>query len=216
MRSLRSALGDQFGNPNGFLGRVAGFIMRVRPSNRERNLRTLALLDIQPADQVLEVGFGPGLAIERAAELASRGKVVGIDHSALMLQEARLRNAKAIGDGRVELLLGSADRVPDFGARFDKVFAVNVFMFWDNPIAVLRDLCRVMKPGGTISLTLQPRSRGATNADAREAAERMETAIRAADFENVRIEIFEMAPVHTACVLGRAPAGAPERREVNA
>jgi hypothetical protein len=31
----------------------------------------------------------------------------------------------------VELLLGSADHVPDFGARFDKVFAVNVFMFWD-------------------------------------------------------------------------------------
>ena len=107
MNSLRSALVEQFGKPSGLLGRVAGFIMRVRPSNRERNLRTLALLDIQPADQVLEVGFGPGLAIERAAELASRGKVVGIDHSALMLREARLRNAKAIADGRVELLLGS-------------------------------------------------------------------------------------------------------------
>ena len=215
MRSLRSALIEQFGRPSGFLGRVAGFIMRVRPSNRERNLRTLALLDIQPADRVLEVGFGPGLAIERAAELASRGKVVGIDHSALMLQEARRRNAKAIGDGRVELLLGSADHVPDFGARFDKVFAVNVFMFWDDPIAVLRGLCRVMKPGGTISSTLQPRNRGATNTDACEAAQRMETAIRAAGFENVHIEILEMAPVHTACVLGRAPAGAAELGEAN-
>lgn len=216
MNSLRSALVEQFGKPSGLLGRVAGFIMRVRPSNRERNLRTLALLDIQPADQVLEVGFGPGLAIERAAELASRGKVVGIDHSALMLREARLRNAKAIADGRVELLLGSADHVPDFGARFDKVFAVNVFMFWDDPIAILRSLLCVMKPGGTISLTVQPRNRGATNADARDVAQRMETAIRTAGFENVHIEILEMAPVHTACVLGRAPAGGAERGEANA
>jgi hypothetical protein len=39
-------------------------------------------------------------------------------------------------------------------------------MFWDDPIAILRSLLRVMKPGGTISLTLQPRNRGATNGDA--------------------------------------------------
>ena len=44
----------------------------------------------------------------------------------------------------------------------------------------------------------------------------METAIRTAGFENVHIEILEMAPVHTACVLGRTPAGAAERGEANA
>ncbi len=77
MSFVRSALVRQFGKPSGLLGTIAGLIMRVRPSNRERSLRTLALLDIQPADHVLEVGFGPGLAVARAAELASRGKVVG-------------------------------------------------------------------------------------------------------------------------------------------
>jgi len=83
-------------------------------------------------------------------------------------------------------------------------------------LAILRSLLRVMKPGGTISLTLQPRNRGATNGYARDVAQRMETAIRTAGFENVHIEILEMAPVHTACVLGRAPAGAAERGEANA
>ncbi len=186
--------------------------MRVRPSNRERNLRALGLLDIRADDEVLEVGFGPGLAIERAAELASRGRVVGIDHSELMLREARRRNAKGIGAGRVELLLGSAERLPDFSTRFDKVLAVNVYMFWDDPVAVLRALRGAMKPGGTISLTLQPRRRGATDEDAREAAERMGSSLRSAGFENVRLEILEMAPVNAACVLGQVaredPTGA--------
>ena len=204
MSSLRNALVEQFGRPSGLLGRLVGFIMRVRPSNRERNLRTVALLDIRPDDEVLEVGFGPGLAIERAAALTSRGKVVGIDHSELMLREARRRNAKAIEVGRVELLLGSADRLPDYALRFDKVFAVNVYMFWDDPVSILRGLRGAMKPGGTILLTLQPRNRGATNEDAREAADRMASSLRGAGFENVRIEILTMSPVDAACVFGQA------------
>ncbi len=208
MSSMRSALVEQFGNPRGFLGTIAGLIMRVRPSNRERNLRTLGILDIQPADQVLEVGFGPGLAVERAVELASRGKVYGIDHSELMLREASRRNAKAIAAGRVDLRLGSTGRLPAFPARFDKVFGVNVYMFWDDPVSVLRSLRAAMKPGGTISLALQPRHKGATNDDARVDAERMATSLREAGFDDVRVEMFEMEPVNTACVLGRAPKAA--------
>ncbi|HEX9401806.1 MAG TPA: hypothetical protein VF912_16975 [Anaeromyxobacter sp.] len=73
MSAVRSALVRQFGKPSGLLGTIAGLIMRARPSNRERNVRTLVLLDIRPEDHVLEVGFGPGLAVALAAELASRG-----------------------------------------------------------------------------------------------------------------------------------------------
>jgi SAM-dependent methyltransferase len=205
MSTVRSALVRQFRNPSGFLGTIAGFIMRVRPSNRERNMRTLALLDIRPEDHVLEVGFGPGLSVERAAEIASHGKVVGIDHSQLMFRQARRRNAKAIAAGRVELQLGSAERLPDFPVRFDKVFAVNVYMFWNDPVTILRGVRDVMKPGGAIALTLQPRQRGATGNDTRAAAERMATSLRDAGFEKVRTEILHMTPVDAACVLAQAP-----------
>ena len=177
--------------------------MTVRPSHRERNLRALAILNIRPEDDVLEVGCSPGVAIEHAAKLASGGKVVGIDHSALMLRQARRRNAKAIGAGRVELVLGSAERLPQFPARFDKALAVNVYMFWDDPVTVLSGLRAVMKPGGKMALAVQPRKRGATNADAQDAGERMARSLRDAGFENVLIEILEMAPVNTACVHGR-------------
>jgi SAM-dependent methyltransferase len=182
---------------------LAGLVMRARPSNRLRNLRTLELLEIRPEDRVLEVGFGPGLAVARAAELATVGKVVGIDHSELMLRHARRRNAKAIRAGRVELLLGSAEALPRFEGRFDKVLAVNVYMFWKDPVTVLGGLRQAMKPGGVIALTLQPRRRGATADDTRAAAERMTASLRTAGFCEVRTEILEMAPVAAACVLGR-------------
>jgi len=203
MTTRRSAITQQFGRPSGPLGVIAGLIMRVRPSNRLRNLRTLHLLDIRPDDRVLEVGFGPGLAVAHAAELASAGKVVGIDHSELMLRQASRRNAEAIRAGRVELLLGSANALPRFDEPFDKVLAVNVFMFWNDPVSVVAGLRQVMSPGGVIALTLQPRRRGATADDTRAAAERIAGSLRAAGFAEVRTEILEMAPVPAACVLGR-------------
>jgi len=205
MKSIRSVFVEQFGKPSGLLGKLAGFIMQVRASNRERNERTLALLGIQPGDHVLEIGFGPGLSIKRAAQLASRGKVVGIDHSELMLRQASLRNAEVIGQGRVELRLGTAENLQVPAIAFDKVFAVNVFMFWKDPVAVLHSIRDVMKPGGTVALTLQPRNRGATNDDAVAAGERMANALRDASFASVRVEYFEMHPVNVACVLGLAP-----------
>lgn len=184
--------------------------MRFRASNRERNERTLALLEIQPEDHVLEIGFGPGLAIEKAAQLASQGKVLGIDHSKLMLRQASRRNYEAIGQGRVDLRLGSAEDLPTLGYLFDKVFAVNVFMFWKDPVTVLRSIRGVMKPGGTVALTLQPRNRGATNSDASKAGEGMANALQDASFVSVQVEFFEMAPVNVACVLGRAPVSETE------
>jgi ubiquinone/menaquinone biosynthesis C-methylase UbiE len=205
MNTTRSAIIQQFRKPSGPLGVLAGFVMRMRPSNRVRNSRTVDLLDIRPEDRVLEVGFGPGLAVARAAELATAGKVVGIDHSELMLRQARRRNAKAISAGRVELWLGSADALPRFDIRFDKVLAVNVYMFWEHPVSVLSGLREVMCPGGVIALTLQPRSRNATADDTRAAAGRMSASLQAAGFGEVRTELLDMAPVAAACVLGRKP-----------
>jgi ubiquinone/menaquinone biosynthesis C-methylase UbiE len=205
MRSPPRWIVAQFGNPTGPLGHLAGFVMRTRPSNRLRNRRTVELLEIRQEERVLEIGFGPGLAIARAAELATSGKVVGIDHSEVMLRAATRRNAAAIRDGRVELRRGSADELPRFEAPFDKVLAVNVFMFWSDPVAVLSRVREVMRPGGTIALTLQPRRPGATQHDTRSAAERMTAALATAGFDHARTVILEMPPVPAACVLAQRP-----------
>jgi hypothetical protein len=120
-----------------------------------------------------------------------------------MLRAATRRNAAAIRQGRGRQPLGSAAELPTFEAPFDKVLAVNVFMFWRDPVAVLSRLRDRMRPGGTIALTVQPRRPGATRDDTLSAAEGMTAALGAAGFEGVRSEILEMPPVPAACVLGQ-------------
>jgi len=209
MSSLRTVIVEQFGHPAGVVGRIVGLIMTVRSSNRERSRKTLALLDIQPADRVLEIGHGPGLALGWAASLARAGKVVGVDHSQLMHRQAARRNARALAQGRVELFVASADALPDLGAPFDKVFAVNVHLFWKDPPATLARVARVMRPGATLALTFQPRQPGATAQDALRGGERMAADLRAAGFHSVRVEILKLRPIDGVCVLGTLPDQLP-------
>ena len=63
-QAIRRLSRAQFGRPTGFLGSIVGHIMARTPSNLERIQWTLSLLDVKPADRVLEVGIGPGVAIE--------------------------------------------------------------------------------------------------------------------------------------------------------
>ena len=77
----------QFSRPTGLLGRVIG---RGMARHNEREARwTVDLLAIEPDARVLEIGFGPGVAIQYAAERTTRGHVSGIDCSEAMLQMAR-------------------------------------------------------------------------------------------------------------------------------
>lgn len=204
-RTLRSRIVAQFGQPTGIVGRLVGLVMATRPSNRERNRRTIELLQIRDSDRLLEIGFGPGLAIEMAARLARSGKVVGVDHSEVMLRQASRRNRAAIAAGRVQLHLASADALPPFTEPFDKVMASNVHMFLDDPVSTLRRWLVITRPGGWVAITHQSRKQAATDADTAQVADRIAADLRAAGFTDVRIETLEMKPVNAACVLGRRP-----------
>jgi SAM-dependent methyltransferase len=200
-KTIWAGLVRQFGKPTGMWGALAGFVMSRRQSNRQRNDWTLDLLDIRPADRVLELGFGPGLGIRGAAERSHRGEVFGVDHSAVMLRQASKRNAAAIAAGRVKLHLASVDALPDFSAQFDKIFGVNVHMFWSDAAAVIAELLALLQPGGTLALTFQPRKPGATNADTAQAGDELTALLGSGGFEQVRTEILELTP-SAVCVLG--------------
>jgi ubiquinone/menaquinone biosynthesis C-methylase UbiE len=192
----------QFGKPIGFWGRVAGWIMGHRPSNRDRNAWAVSLLNIQPSDNVLEIGCGPGLAIARMSELISSGQIVGIDHSEVMLEQARKRNAYSINRGRVELLLASVSDLPPLGLLFDKILSVNSIQYWGDSTAVLRILRRLMNPWGQIAIALQPRFQEATNEDTQGAGREMVERLKEAGFSQVRLEIKPMKPISVACAVG--------------
>ena len=65
--TLKQRVYRQFGKPTGFWGGLAGRIMAHRSSNVVRNRWTVELLELEPDDCVLEIGFGPGIAVEAIA-----------------------------------------------------------------------------------------------------------------------------------------------------
>jgi ubiquinone/menaquinone biosynthesis C-methylase UbiE len=161
------------------------------------------LLDLKPADRVLEIGFGSGADIARAS--ATAAFVAGVDHSDVMVRQAERRNAPAVREGRVDLQLGSAGQLPYPDSHFDKVFAINSAQFWKDITKPLDEIRRVLKPGGWLALAVQPRGKNATDETARQAGIGLSKALTAAGFEEVHCEFQQMRPVATVCVLGRRP-----------
>jgi SAM-dependent methyltransferase len=199
------ALVKQFHRPHGVGGRAAGWVMAHRGSNRKRNVWAVGLLDVQPDDRVLEIGFGPGIAISELARRATRGLVVGVDHSKVMVRQASRRNAAAVRDGRVDLRLGNAEHLPAFDTPFDKILAVNSLMFWDDPVARLEELRRLLRSAGQIAIAYQPRGPGATDDTAAQAGRDLAKQFAEAGFTDVRVETLELQPTNAVCVLGVSP-----------
>lgn len=75
-----------FSRPKGMLGRFGGTIMARM--NKEFTYSVIDLLDIQPNDQVLEIGFVSGVGIQHLAGLVSTGYIAGIDYSKEMVEQA--------------------------------------------------------------------------------------------------------------------------------
>ena len=199
---IRRFLRAQFGRPTGLWGNIAGKIMARAPSNQERIHWTLALLDIQPEDRILEIGFGPGVAIELASKMASAGFIAGVDHSEVMVGQASRRNARAIRDGKVMLQLGSVSNLPKFNESFDKIFTINSMHFWPQPVECLKALGKLLRPGGRIAVTIQPRSRSATAATTKEIGEEVLMNLTRAGFSQCQLEIRPLKPVSVACAIG--------------
>ena len=156
MSVLESTLMRMFGRPTGMLGKLGGIIMaRINAPFARCVIR---LLDIQPGDEVLEVGFGPGVGIQLLAKSAPGGRVAGVDYSREMVEQATARNADAIASGVVDLRHGSVEKLPFEDGTFDAVLAINSMQVWPDVTAGLREIKRVTRSGGRIALAFTPYS----------------------------------------------------------
>ena len=112
-----------------------------------------ALVDeVAPRDgeRILDVATGTGMV---AAELLARARcsVVGLDQSPEMLAAARRRFATAATSGRVELVAGEAEALPFPDASFDALTFTYLLRYVEDPAATMRELARVLRPGGRIA-----------------------------------------------------------------
>jgi ubiquinone/menaquinone biosynthesis C-methylase UbiE len=160
---LRRSVTKQFGNPRGLFGKLIG--NRMAKGNVYDAEWTISLLGMQPHQRVLEVGFGPGVSTQLASAKVSEGFVAGIDHSSTMVQAARKRNADAIQSGRIELRQGEVDSLPYPDQSFETAFSLHSIYFWQNPVDGLREIKRVLKPGGLLAITIQPKDKWTPQVD---------------------------------------------------
>ncbi|WAZ26088.1 class I SAM-dependent methyltransferase [Streptomyces cinnabarinus] len=161
--------------------------------------RAVALLDVGPADRVLEIGCGGGVAVQLVCELLETGSITAVDRSATAVARALSRNAALVEEGRAALA-----RIPFTAAElaaeglsdrsFDKIFAVNVNLFWTGPArAELALAASLLAPGGALYAFYEtPAGRE------QEVVEKATGAFEAAGFTT---EVIRSAPV--VAIVGR-------------
>jgi demethylmenaquinone methyltransferase / 2-methoxy-6-polyprenyl-1,4-benzoquinol methylase len=104
-----------------------------------------------PEDTVLDVATGTAaVAIELVRRTGCR--VVGLDQSREMLEGGRRRVEAAGLENRIELIEGTADRLPFEDASFDALTFTYLLRYVDDPAATMRELARVVRPGGSIAM----------------------------------------------------------------
>lgn len=136
----------QHQRPSGWMGRIVLSLM-----NRRHSKLTdwgLGQISIQERDAILDVGCGGGRTVSKLATAASNGTVSGIDYSEESVAAARRFNQKLIELGRVDIRQASVSDLPFADNGFDLVTAVETHFWWRDIGAGMREIFRVLKPGG--------------------------------------------------------------------
>jgi ubiquinone/menaquinone biosynthesis C-methylase UbiE len=140
--------------PSGLLGHLVARVMRGETA--PENEAVLDHLDLEPGMRVLEVGFGHGATLAKAAERLGEGHLAGVDFSDVMVRTARRHNRRHLQAGRMTLDLADSTALPFPDACFDRVFTVHTIYFWAEPERHLAEICRVLDRGGRLVLGFRP------------------------------------------------------------
>jgi SAM-dependent methyltransferase len=139
---------SQCQKPTGMLGRFVLWNMNSRHSKVTD--WGLSHISIKKQDIILDVGCGGGRTVSKLAALATEGKVYGIDFSPASVAVATRTNRHGIDIGRVEIREGSVSQLPFPADMFDLVTAVETHFWWPDLPGDMREILRVLKPGGTL------------------------------------------------------------------
>lgn len=143
---------DQTSDPQWFVRFLDATRLKKRRKAAADPEQYFAHLDIQPGQHVLELGCGTGDFLEPLARLVGEnGRVVGLDKSEVMINEARSRAVHPI----TEFFVGDAQALEFANKSFDRCFATTLLQHLSDPKQALLELVRVTKPGGKISVTEQ-------------------------------------------------------------
>ena len=141
---------SQAAKPTGFFAKLLARGMAWGHRGFYEN--TARVLDLQPDDVYLEIGFGSGLFIKKYASLVSR--IVGLDYSVDMIKLASSLNKDLISSGKAEFIQGNVSSLPWNDNEFSVVVGIETFFFWPRPEVALKEIFRVLLPGGRLVLEM--------------------------------------------------------------
>jgi ubiquinone/menaquinone biosynthesis C-methylase UbiE len=143
-----SNLVNQFRRPTGWFGRFNLSAMNRRHSKlTDWGLKHAA---IEKNYTILDVGCGGGRTVNKLAAIAPEGKIYGIDHSEASVAASQRTNARWIETGRVQVRHAPVSQLPFPNDMFDLVTAVETHFYWPDLPSDMREVRRVLKPGGML------------------------------------------------------------------
>ena len=164
----------------------------------DRFIWAAEMLDIKPADMVLEIGCGTGILAQLLAAVVSTGQVIAIDKSKAMINSALKRNAAEIRKSRLKLLLTDFTATTFNGSSFDKITAFNVNSFLRMPTTELQLVRKYLKTSGSLYLFYQP----PYELD-KKFIEEAKNALSKNDFEIKDVVLQKFKPHSALCIISR-------------
>ncbi|MCW4016700.1 MAG: class I SAM-dependent methyltransferase [Candidatus Bathyarchaeota archaeon] len=140
----------QVENPTGFFGKLLARGMAWGHRGFYKN--AAKVLDLQPDDSYLEIGFGSGLFIKKYAAHVSR--IAGLDYSKDMVNLASSINKGLVKAGKAEFKEGNVSSIPWGDNEFSVVVGIETFFFWPEPKTALKEILRVLAPEGRLVLEM--------------------------------------------------------------
>jgi ubiquinone/menaquinone biosynthesis C-methylase UbiE len=148
---LTKITAKQLRKPTGLLAGKVG--NEMNKTNRFLYNFTIKTMQLKNNESILEIGFGNGKFFDTLFSNANNLTISGLDFSNEMVKAAIANNPVTRNSGALSLQPGSSDQIPFADNSFD--FCINVIYFWENPAAHLKEIYRVLKPGGTFYTSIR-------------------------------------------------------------
>ena len=131
--------------------------LMMNDSNKIISMAAYEHLKISDNDHILEIGMGNGAFVPHILGQASNVRITGVDYAETMVGEAIKLNKELVEAGKAEFHHAGIHEIPSEESTFTKIVTVNTMYFWDDPVRDLKELHRVLKPGGRLVIAIRPK-----------------------------------------------------------
>ena len=202
--TISELIAAQLGRPAWPLAAIAGSIWNRR--NSALNDCLMDLLELQPDDRVLDIGFGGGYLLDRISAIVSEGSLEGVDVSSAMVRQAEKRYRKKVEAGILRFTCAAVESLPFSEGHFTKVCSVNSIFYWQDVEKGFREIRRVLAGAGRVALCFTCRSSIDSKGFAKHIhlfeSNAVVQLLTSNGFKNIQTSVFSDTHRQFVCVLG--------------